>query len=472
MSRCDSLCLPRPRVHVVLRLAALALCITACAVLRPFSTGLQQIHQRDVLEVVAVATDGNATSTTLPHTLAGELTHLFAEDLGVPIHLTMVKDPAQAIQLLRRQEADLALTGLIVGDPQLRRLQLTQPYMQISEQIVSLRDHVNEDGMQMLRQSTLAVSPNSSEATLARQLATSISGLRVAELKEMPTDVLLHQVELGVVDYALISSSVFDTHRALHPDLKVAMELNRGAQLAWAFSKQSENSLYLSAQRFLERLNHDGTLDRLSAFYSQGDTFDDAGVQSFQHDIQQKLPHYRRLFEKYADSSGLDWRILAAIAYQESKWQASAVSPTGVAGIMMLTESTAEDLGVDNRNSAHESIRGGAQYFKQILDDLPDNIAEPDRTWMALAAYNMGPGHLTDAQTLTARLGKNPTKWINVSQHLPLLGQPHWYRHLSHGYTPNSRQALAYVNNVRRYYEALLLATNTSLPDEMRVAIR
>src|SRR5690606_6820903 len=127
------------------------------------------------------------------------------------------------------------------------------------------------------------------------------------------------------------------------------------------------------------------------------------------------------VFKDAASKYAVDWRLLAAIGYQESHWSPSAVSPTGVRGLMMLTEATAKDLGISNRLDPVHSIMGGARYFAMIRERMSETIPEPDRTWMALASYNVGWGHLEDARNLTEKLGFNPDKWMDVKEHLPLL---------------------------------------------------
>ncbi len=109
-----------------------------------------------------------------------------------------------------------------------------------------------------------------------------------------------------------------------------------------------------------------------------------------------------------------------------------------------------------NRTDPVQSIRGGSRYFAQQRERMPDRIKEPDRTWMALAAYNVGRGHLEDARILTERAGKNPDKWEDVAEHLPLLTQPRWYKTVRHGYA-RGREPVTYVNNIRRYVEQIRL---------------
>ncbi|RMH22280.1 MAG: lytic transglycosylase F, partial [Gammaproteobacteria bacterium] len=150
----------------------------------------------------------------------------------------------------------------------------------------------------------------------------------------------------------------------------------------------------------------------------------------------------------------IDWRFLAAIGYQESHWKRRAISPTGVRGIMMLTLSTASQMGVKNRLDARQSIMGGAEYFRNIHNRIPYSIPEPDRTLMALAAYNMGLGHLKDLRKLTRERGEDSMKWVVLKKNLPLLQQKRWYKKTRHGYA-RGNEAKRYVENIWRYYVQL-----------------
>ena len=173
----------------------------------------------------------------------------------------------------------------------------------------------------------------------------------------------------------------------------------------------------------------------------------------FSDDVQVLLPRYQSLFKQAGERCGIDWRLLAAMAYQESTWNPKARSPTGVRGMMMLTADTADELDVDRENVA-ESIAGGAIYLQQIRERLPSQIREPDRTWMALAAYNQGLGHLLDARELAVMLGRDPNRWQNVRAALPLLAEQRWFSKLRHGYD-EGQDAVSYVANVSGYYDLL-----------------
>ena len=159
------------------------------------------------------------------------------------------------------------------------------------------------------------------------------------------------------------------------------------------------------------------------------------------------------MFKQAADKYELDWKLLAAIGYQESHWDPEAVSPTGVKGLMMLTQVTADSMGVDNREDPKQSIPAGARYFKRLHKRLK-SIQEPDRTWFALAAYNVGYGHLLDARRIVRRQGGNPDRWVDIKEALPLLAQRKWFSQVPHGYA-RGWEPVQYVSNVRNYLGTL-----------------
>ena len=174
----------------------------------------------------------------------------------------------------------------------------------------------------------------------------------------------------------------------------------------------------------------------------------------FQHHIETRLPQYRRQFEGFAQAYGISWTLLAAQAYQESRWDRHAVSPTGVRGIMMLTRDTASYLKIQNREDPAQSIEGGARYFQRLEKRLPRRIGKADRIWIALAAYNVGMGHIKDAQHLARRMGKNPNSWNDLKTMLPLLAQKPYYKTLRYGYARGG-EPVRYVKRIRAYHALL-----------------
>lgn len=239
-----------------------------------------------------------------------------------------------------------------------------------------------------------------------------------------------------------------------NPDLNIAYELPGKLSYVWAFDPDNK-SLHAQAQRFIDGVNADGTLRRLDDLYFGHIRRLGAGdIQAFLDHMRTRLPEFRHAFHDAQEITGIDWRLIAALAYQESKWDPLATSFTNVRGMMMLTEETADRLGVTNRLDARQSILAGAKYMTILMDELPAEIKHPDRLWFALAAYNLGMGHLRGARTFAPSLSRDPNSWMDMKQVLPLMSRPEYYERLKSG-RARGGEAVILVENIRNYYDVL-----------------
>ena len=177
-------------------------------------------------------------------------------------------------------------------------------------------------------------------------------------------------------------------------------------------------------------------------------------LREFSQLVESRLADLLPLFEQASVQTGVDWRLLAALAYQESRWNPAARSPNGALGIMMLMPDTARSLGVTDPMDARQSIEGGARYFLKVREQIPKRIREPDRSWFAIASYNMGYGHLEDARVITQKRGGNPDLWEDVGANLPLLSDEAWYLTAKNGYA-RGWEAFYTVERVREFVKVL-----------------
>ena len=180
----------------------------------------------------------------------------------------------------------------------------------------------------------------------------------------------------------------------------------------------------------------------------------------FHSHIDTRLPHLRAPFEAAARDTGFSWRVLAALGYQESRWRPAAVSPRGAQGVMMLMPTTAKKMGVGNVFSPDENILAGARYLAYMKERIPQRIRDPDRTWMAMAAYNIGIGHLEDARIITQMRKKDPDRWSEVRVNLPRLSDPRWHSKVKRGYA-NGTETVEFVERVTQFAAIL----ETRVPD-------
>ncbi|MGB5326029.1 MAG: membrane-bound lytic murein transglycosylase MltF [Pseudomonadales bacterium] len=303
----------------------------------------------------------------------------------------------------------------------------------------------------------LVVVADSSHSSALSDLQSSMPELQWREVDTVDFTQLLAMVEQGVVDHTIIDSTEFTLRQGSFPSLKRAYDFDEQHSFNWMFPKTVPGvRLQAQADKFLAEMRESGTLARLhERFFGQSDNIGQVAANEFDKNMRARLPRYIDAIKQVAGEHDLDWRLLAAISYQESSWNPRAISPTGVRGMMMLTRPTARELGIKNRLDIYASLRGGATYYQRLKARLPDRIAEPDKSWFALAAYNVGMGHLEDARRLTQQLGMNPDSWLHVKESLPLLAEPEWYKKTRFGYA-RGHEPVNYVQRIRHFYNVLV----------------
>jgi len=396
------------------------------------------------------------------------LVQRFAETLGFEVQFRPVARIDELLAMLERGEVDLAAGGLGRHEGIAGRFRFTRPYMNVEPRVVYVSGEDKPEGLGEIDGRKLLVVADSLHEARLREAAEAHPDLAWEGLAGATSDDLLYRLSSGKAALALTDSNELTVNQHFYPEVRSAFSLGEPYGLRWLVRPESRE-LRARADAFLQRLDDSGELTNLiERYYGHLQRFDYVGTRTFIRDVTRKLPRYRPLFREAAAKQGLDWRLLAAIGYQESHWDPDAVSPTGVRGLMMLTLSTAAQVGVDDRVDPAQSIRGGARYFASVLERLPEGITQPDRTWFALAAYNVGLGHLEDARVLTERQGGDPDSWFDVRERLPLLSQERYYSTLRYGYARGA-EPVTYVARIRRYYELLQRITEprvSQLPED------
>ncbi|MDF1582217.1 MAG: membrane-bound lytic murein transglycosylase MltF [Methyloprofundus sp.] len=396
-----------------------------------------------------------------------DLVQLFAQHLKVKTKFIIPDTFAQILKKTQTGEADFSAAGITITPDRQQQFLFTPPYQEITEQIIYRSGTKQPKTVADLSEGILEVVQDTSHIETLLQLQESHPNLQWFTNKNLDTDGLLYLINARLIDYTIADSNQITLIRRFYPKLNVAFDISTPRQLAWAFQKSTDTSLYDEATRFFHEISKKKVLEQLlERHYGHTRNIKYVGNCTFRLHFESLLPQYQALFQEAAEKYAFDWRILAAISYQESHWNKDAVSPTGVKGLMMLTKATAKQVGIKDRTNAKESIFGGARYLKQRLKKIPKRIPEPDRTWFALASYNVGFGHLEDARIITQKLGKNPDKWIDVKQALPLLTKKKWYSKTKHGYA-RGKEPVVYVDNIRSYIDLLLWYTNNKEIEEI-----
>ncbi|MGH8320086.1 MAG: membrane-bound lytic murein transglycosylase MltF [Steroidobacteraceae bacterium] len=443
---------------------AAAAFLASCSRAPPSPSALAQIRSRGELRVVTL---NLPTCYYLgaqgPEGLEYDLASRFAEELGVRLKIYAVPNEAAMRAELAAGRADIAAAQITATHAWSKVGQAAAPYARIPQLVVYRRNEAQPRDTLQLETAKLAVRAGSpQEHLLARMkelLAPHLSWVETAPSDADP----LEDVDSGQARYAIVDARTYSYAHHLYPDIKVGFTLPEKRPVQWIV-RRGGGDLVQAVNRFFRTMKDSGELARLMQKESgDASSFQYEELRLFQVSLTQRLPLYRPWFQQAATEYGLDWRLLAAIGFQESRWDPNASSPNGAMGVMMLTSNTAQAMGIRDRANAKESIFAGARYLAEVRSMVPTHIPEPDRTWFTVAAYNVGFGHVEDARIIAQTLGKNPDSWAEVSQELPKLAEPRWFLRAKCGYA-QGWQPVEYVGHVRQFMQLLEWQPEGSLP--------
>jgi len=385
-----------------------------------------------------------------------DMLEMFAKDLGVRLRVIERSNFADILPALRRNIAHLAAAGLSATDERRSGLIFGPAYLSVQKVVAYNTDEPRPRGVRDLVGKRGAVVAGSSSADQLKLERASIPDLRWDEVPVADSMTLLDQLSDGKYDFVMTDSNIVELAQNLSPNIGKAFTLGGPETLAWALPSDTDPLLVNQVHDFFKRINANGSLRiLLDRYYGHIERLNQADVFAFLDRRSSVLPQYRDVFHEAQELTGIDWRLLAALGFQESHWDPFATSPTGVRGLMMLTSGTADRMGVSNRLDARQNIIAGARYLKILKDELPGRIGEPDRTWMALAAYNVGYGHLEDARILAQRRGLNQDSWLDLRKTLPLLARSAYYTTVKRGFARGGEPVIL-TENIRNYFDILV----------------
>jgi membrane-bound lytic murein transglycosylase F len=393
-----------------------------------------------------------------------DLARLFAESLGVELMIVQAMSRVEALRMVEAGTVHLAATNLLVTPQRAQRVRFTRPLRYVVPQLVGRGTQRVPDDLSQLDE-TIIVAQGSSQQELLEGLVQHYPELPWDIRWDTESEALLQQVADREIALTVASSDLVAITRRYYPQLRVLKNLDEPRPVAWAVSRDTRNGLLTAAVDFLQTLGGVEMARLRDRYFGHVDRLTHADAIALATHFDTRLPQYRELFEAAGAAHEIDWRLLAAVGYQESLWNNRAVSPTGVRGLMQITNQTARFLGIADRMDPDQTIDGAARYLKSLHSRLPTTVPEPDRTWMMLASYNIGLGHVLDARRLTEEQGGDPNRWVDLRQRLPLLTQPRIYRNLRYGYA-RGPEAVQYVGNVRTFYDMMVWLTGgNQIPD-------
>ncbi|MGY3568946.1 membrane-bound lytic murein transglycosylase MltF [Vibrio paucivorans] len=452
------------------RLATLFTALTllaGCQIESQPKSELDQIRERGVLRV---GTLNNQLSYYIgpdgPAGLDYELARELANELGVKLEMKPAYRMSSLYPALKNGEIDIIAAGLSQSEERLKNFRAGPVYYYVSQQVVYKKGQWRPRNLeQLLERQPSLIEESSQEKVLTivddSHFKNSLSEVQQKhpEFKysvDINADVneLLKQVSNGDLQFTVADSVEISLSQRIYPDIALAFELTEDQPISWFLNRSDDESLYALLIEFFGGLQQSNQLAALEEKYiGHVNSFDYVDTRAFIRALDSKLPKWAPLFQEYSDE--FDWRLVAALAYQESHWNPKAKSPTGVRGMMMLTLPTAKSVGVSDRLDPEQSVWGGVEYLRRMVGRVPDSIAEHEKIWFALASYNVGYGHMMDARRLTKWQGGNPDAWADVKDRLPLLRQKKYYSQTRYGFARGD-EARNYVENIRRYYQSII----------------
>lgn len=417
---------------------------------------------RESKEIVVITHNGPNTyyidGSDQPAGLEYDLASKFVKSLGPEyrIRFHVVNNITEVIPALLKGEAHFAAADLSITRLRQHLVQFTSPYQSVQQHIV-YNTEINPQPKKLedLIGKEIAVPAGTSYAERLAEKKQNLPGLQWRALEKVSADELMEQVAEGLLDFTVSDGHLVAMLRNYYPNLGIGLALGKEEEIAWAFPKTGDRWLYDQANSYFAGIRKDGTLRNLiDRYYGHSERLDTLDVTTFLKRTRTLLPQYIDLFKEAQEMTGIDWRLLAAVSYRESHWDRLNTSPTNVRGLMMLTEATADMLGVTDRLDARQAIMGGARYIVMLKDTIPKRVPEPDRTWLALAAYNIGYAHLEDARVLAQRMKLNPDSWADVKKTLPLLNKVEYYSTVKYGFARGGAPVI-FVESIRTYHKIL-----------------
>ena len=436
-------------------------------------SSLKEIKKKG--KIVVITTNTSSTyyiGSDGPRGIEYELANLFANSLGVEVEFIIKHNINDVMVAIARGEGDIAAAGITITHKRMSRYLFGPSYYNVTQYVVGRRFNDLPRTLEALPfYRPIIVSGTSFEENLIR-LKDEYPDLQWDTTTVLSTEQILEKIWLGEIQLSVCDDKIISLYRRYFPELFPLFPVSEPEPVGWIF-RNNAYDLKRYSEKWFNRLENSGYLDELVAknfgYYEVFDYFD---IRTFHWRIDSRLPLYRDLFEKAGKRYNIPWTLLAAQSYQESHWNSKAKSPTGVRGLMMLTQATAEIVGVEDRLDPAESIFGGARYLSWMIERIPESVQPNDRLLFALAAYNVGMGHLSDARKLAVEKGKSPDSWHDLKTVLPLLSQPSYYTKLEYGYA-RGMEPVRYVDRIINYRDILdryMQSNNNTIADSVHAS--
>jgi len=381
-----------------------------------------------------------------------DLAKAFSEHLGVELKvITPTWDGL--FDALNKEDGDFIAASMTITPSRQAQADFSHEYLSVQQKALVYSGNYKIRSIEDLAGKTVHVRRGTSYEERLHALAENGLDVKVRLYEDTPTEEFISMVADREIEVTIADSNIALLNRRYYPDIRIAFPIEEPESLGWAV-KKGELGLLGEINGFLNKIKKNGLLDRIyNKYYAHVEIFDYIDLKKFHERLDTRLPTYKDLIRKTARKHGFDWRLIAAIIYQESHFDPNAKSFTGVEGIMQLTRDTAEEMGIGDRRDPKQSIIGGVKYLRKLYKRYGE-AKDPDRLLITLASYNVGHRHILDAQEIAREMNLNPQSWSSLEQVLPLLRYPKYYKKTRHGYARGT-EPVRYVHRILTYYDIL-----------------
>jgi membrane-bound lytic murein transglycosylase F len=446
----------------------LILCLAGCEWITPYQS-LQSILKNGEL---TVTTRNNANCYYVyrdePMGFEYELAKAFADHLGVRLRVEIADQWNDLIPAVLSGKCALIAASMTATAARKKKIRFSNAYMTIRQHLIVHRDNFHINKFEEIGEDAIHVREGTSYQERLEQLQRKGYAFRIALDPNIATEELIRRVAMKKIKFTVADDNVALLNRRYYPQIVISTAISGHQELAWGVHPKARG-LAAEINRFFEKIQSNGRYAEIyQRYYGDVSRFDYVDLRTFHRRIASRLPKFEISIREAADTYNFDWRLIAAQIYQESHLRVWARSHAGAYGLMQLTRSTAKSLGVTDIYDPEQNIPAGVRHLRDLFNHY-DHVKGEDRLWIALAAYNIGIGHIQDARDLTRDRGEDPNSWAALKQVLPLLSQKAFYRNSRYGFCRGD-EPVAYVRQIQLYYDILkrmAIKNGGSTPEEM-----
>lgn len=405
---------------------------------------LEEIKKRGTLRAM---TTYSATSYFLyrgePMGYEYQLLERFADYLDVELEIVVSDDIDSMFYHLNNGEIDLIAHGLTITQERKEKVSFSE-YLYLVNQVLvqrkpddwrrmqwnAIERYLIQDPIELIGD-TVSVRKNTSYLARIENLSEEIGGEIVVDTLpgRLSTDEIIQMVVNNEIKYTIADNNIAGINASYYPILDIGVPISFSQRIAWAVSKNSDELLLAVNDWIIEMKKETDYYVIYDKYFKNKRDFRRRVKSEFYSINNNRISEFDGLIQKYADEIGWDWRLLASLVYQESRFEPGASSWAEAEGLMQIMPATAAELGIEDRSDPEQSLRGGTKYLSQMyrnFESVPDSL---ERIKFTMAAFNAGLGHVEDAQRLALKRGLNPNIWEgNVEKMILALSYPKNFR--------------------------------------------